>query len=394
MNQAKSVIILNISAFLTMLGIGMIMTLLPRRILDLSGSVAGTGFLAAAFALTFVLLQIPVGRMSDRFGVKIFLGAGYLICGASGILYLFADTTGTYLLGRMLQGLGEIPIWSLAPAILSIYHPLTKGRHIGIYNACIHAGLTLGSLSGILIQRICRENEVFLIFAVLSALSGILILMLIPGNTRESCIRTELPKLTTIAGLPGFFVIFCGICCYGAGYGIFISIIPAFLMDVKGAGSGFVGLFFVLFYIGVGLSQVLAGPFSDRYGRERAMILGLAAASLGLALFPRSGQHWLLPLLFVSAAGLGTFCVSAMAFLNDQVPKALNGTISGAFYFFWGIGYSSGPLILGMIGHQWGWTWGFSLTSGLFILQMATCLVLWGNKARADHCEKFKPTQS
>jgi MFS family permease len=395
MNQDdKSVVVLNLSAFLTMLGVGMVMAVLPRRILELSGSVSGTGYLAAAFALTFVLFQIPVGRLSDRFGARIFLGAGYLACGASGIIYLVSGSTGSYLAGRMLQGLGEIPIWSLAPAMLSVHHPLTKGRYIGIYNAAIHAGLALGSLSGILVQRIFPENGVFVIFTALSLLCGVLILKSAPDDTRGPGSGVKPLNWREVARQPGFPLIYAGICCYGAGYGAFISIIPAFLMDARGAGPGLTGVYFMLFTIGTGLSQILAGPISDRYGREAVMAPGLAATGLGLALFSLVGRIWLLPLLFLAAAGLGMFCVSSLAFLNDRVPKTMNGTITGAFYFVWGIGYSSGPLILGAIGGRWGWTPGFLLAGGIFILLLIACLAFRRHSIRAEHPDSVQSIRS
>ena len=365
-----------------MLGVGMIMAVLPQRILELSGSVSGTGFLAAAFACTFVLFQIPVGCLSDRFGPKLFLGAGYLACAVSGILYYMSGTTCGYLLGRMLQGIGEIPVWSIAPAMLSLHRPLTKGKYIGIYNAALHTGLTMGSLSGILVRQAWGEDAIFLVFAALSALSAVLTLIFIPDTRKRIHAQPRGTGWTTAAFLPGVFVICSSICCYGAGYGIFISVIPAFLMDAKGAEPGLTGLFFTQFYLGIGLAQLLAGPLSDRYGRKGTVVLGLAAAGIGLGFFSRAGHPWLFPLLFLAASGLGTFCVSALALLNDQVPSTLNSTINAAFYFFWGIGYSAGPLCLGSIGNQQGWDVGFSLTGGLFALQAVACLILLGLKTR------------
>ncbi len=67
----------------------MIMAILPQKMIHLSKDASHVGYLASAFALTFILIQIPVGRLSDKFGVKPFLVTGYLVCAASGFVLLF-----------------------------------------------------------------------------------------------------------------------------------------------------------------------------------------------------------------------------------------------------------------------------------------------------------------
>ncbi len=62
MERNKSVIPINISVFLIMLGVGMTVALLPQRIMNLSNSVSSVAYLASAFALPYVLFQIPIGN--------------------------------------------------------------------------------------------------------------------------------------------------------------------------------------------------------------------------------------------------------------------------------------------------------------------------------------------
>ncbi len=102
--------IINLSAFLLMFGVGMIVALLPQRIIHLSGTVSSVGYLASAFALTFVLIQIPIGKLSDRFGFKAFLVSGYFICTGTGLLYYFSDSANLIFIGRMLQGIADVSV--------------------------------------------------------------------------------------------------------------------------------------------------------------------------------------------------------------------------------------------------------------------------------------------
>jgi MFS family permease len=144
-------IALNLAVFLLMLGIGMVMALLPQRIIDLSGSASKVGCLASAFAVSYLFLQLPMGRLADRYGFKLFLALGYLLCALTGLLYIAAESPEVIFLGRLLQGAGEAPVWALAPALLSVLYPTAKGRTIGVYNASLHLGLTAGPLLGIFV---------------------------------------------------------------------------------------------------------------------------------------------------------------------------------------------------------------------------------------------------
>lgn len=372
MANHRSIIALNLSVFLFMFGVGMIVPLLPQKIITLTGSLKTVGYLASAFAISFVLLQLPIGRLSDRFGFRRFLLAGYLTCSASGVLYCFSNTQEMIFFGRMLQGIGEAPLWALAPALLSILYPGSKGKVIGLYNAAIHLGLTLGSVAGILVSTSWVKNKPFLLFALSGLLGGFLILVAVkdPDQTAsnlEAPMDTgEFKKLLTD---PGTITVFSGIILYGAGYGIFLTVLPGFLIQDKGFSQTGVGWFFMLFYIAISLSQVITGPLSDRHGRRKTMIFGLLGIFMGLGMFP-GRQGWeIYPWLFLASFGLGVFCVSALAWLNDAVGDSLKGTVSGAFYLLWGIGFFSGPLLLASPGKCFNGLTGFHLLAMLYFFQ-------------------------
>ncbi len=373
MAQYISVIAINSSVFLLMLGVGMIVALLPARIIDLSGSVSSVGILASAYAASFVLLQLPIGRLSDRFGFKPFLVGGYFLCALTGLLYYFSGTPNLIFFGRMLHGVGEIPIMALAPALLSIQFPEEKGKFMGIYNASLHIGLTLGCVLGVWTSRMWRGNEAFLFFAGMSFLGGLLVALLAENPRRKALAATTKIDRRSIRSLARSRVVgiaLFGIALYGAGYGVFITIIPAFLITVKNSDQTLVGVFFALFYVTVSLAQLIAGPLSDRKGRKPAMAYGLLMATMGLAAFFNFRQPGLMGFLVLASLGLGVFGVSSMAFLNDYVPESLKGTVSGAFYFSWGAGYFIGPLVLGKVSHYIGFQPAFIVLAGLFMMEL------------------------
>ena len=344
MKNQRCIVALNLAVFLLMFGVGLIVSLLPRKIFILTGSFKTVGWLASCFAVSFVLLQYPIGRLSDRYGFKRFLAGGYLICSLSGLFYWFSQTRESVFFGRMLQGMGEAPLWALAPALLSTLQPKAKGKVIGAYNASLHLGLTLGSGFGVFISDRWVNNEPFLLFAFLCALGAVLIIAFVqephsPGLDLQG--EMDSGELKRLCRKPETLAVFSGIVLYGAGYGSFLTVLPGFLMEHKGFSQAGVGWFFMYFYVAISLSQIIAGPASDRYGRRKAMILGLGAAAAGLGLFSRETGWMVYFWLFLSSLGLGVFCVSSLAWLNNAVGDSLKGTASGAFYLFWGLGYFS-----------------------------------------------------
>ncbi len=383
MTGTRSLAVVSTAASLLMIGVGMIVAMLPHRVLMLSGSLQDVGYLASFFALSYLLVQLPVGRLADRFGAKPFLILGYLLCSVSGMVFFLAPTPEAIFFGRIVQGIGEAPVWAIGPALLSLAYPHAKGRMIGVNNAAIHAGLMVGPLAGIVFFSDPVSHGPFLLFSALCFLGAVIVMMLLPkSSATASSLISRTPAWRDMFRLLRFkapLLTLCGILLYGAGYGIFVSVLPASLSLTKQFDSYSNGIFFSLFYAAISISQLIVGPLSDRQGRRAYMIAGLAMAAIGIATF----NHCSLPVIYLpltfASLGLGIFCVSSMAFLNECVPDTLKATISGSYYLSWGLGYFLGPLLVGWSGNlQYA-------QSGYYILAMlfaALALVL--KLSRAD----------
>lgn len=353
MLRDRSIIGVCCSAFLMMLGVGMIVAILPQRVIELTGSVSPTAYLASLFAVPYLLLQIPYGRLSDRMGFKPFIVAGYGICALAGFIFYFSSDTKSLFFGRMLQGAGEAPIWALAPALLSLQNPTSRGRAMGSYNASIHLGLTAGPALGIAVSQVWQANEAFLIYAGLCLCGAAVVSKLVKDAKRTG--EQEQPQLCSqniiaLAANPERFFVLLAIMLYGAGYGLFVTIVPGYLIAHKSFGPIEVGLFFTLFYLAVSLSQLFTGALADRKGEKMLMVCGLLLASVGIGLFTAVDRPWIIGLLTLASTGLGIFLLSSMTYLNGCVSDAMKGTVSGAFYLFWGVGYFAGPLAIGDLG--------------------------------------------
>ncbi|MEL7567696.1 MAG: MFS transporter [Dehalobacterium sp.] len=349
MYKDRTLLGLILAVALMMVGVGMIVALLPQRVVDLDGNGRSVGYIASAFAFSYLLLQVPTGRLSDQVGFRPLLIAGYLLCFVTGLVFYFATSSNMIFFARLLQGAGEAPVWALAPALLSLKYPLAKGKVMGIYNAVLHFGLTIGPFLGVLLAKGLNSQEIFLIYS-LTCLAGAIVIYLMVENPakkeEQSKSRLDYRNVLYLVKKRETLVCFVGITLYGTGYGIFLTAIPAFLLQEKAFSAVDISVFFSLFYVAISLSQAIAGPLSDRFSRSSFMFFGLLLAAVGIIVMPALRLPLIFLVLTMASLGIGIFHLASMTFLNESVPDSLKGTISGTYYYFWGIGMFFGPPIM------------------------------------------------
>jgi MFS family permease len=360
---------LNIAVFFMMIGVGMVVAILPEKIMEQTGSGETAGFLASAFAVSYILFQIPMGILADRIGVKPLLVGGYCVCCGAGILYYTAHTPGLIFMGRFIQGIGEVPVWALVPALLAVKFPGMRARAMGIYTAVFHMGLATGPVLGLVFRKALGEIGIFLVYAGL-CLAGALVLQATVTAGKAKGQVEKFPMMKNIR--TAFRIIFSkhlipltGISLHGMGYGAFITVIPVFLMHHRHFSPSAMGVFFTLFYLSVCVSQFCTGPLSDAFGRKKFMVAGLWMAAAGLAVFPSLDQGAAMTILGGASLGFGMFYLSSLAYLNEAVPDSEKGTVSGVYFLFWGMGYFGGPLIISLMEKEYGAGHGFYLFSAM-----------------------------
>lgn len=342
-----------LAIFLMMIGVGMIVAVMPQHYINLSGAPHTVGSLAAAFATTYLMVQLVVGRLADQYGFRQFIIAGYFICALAGVCFYVGTDALTLLLGRLIQGAGEAPAWSLAPALLALQDPARPGRWIGSYSAVLHVGLALGPALGILFRVYWPQVSVFAVFAVLCFSGGLILMATLPADTSLSREKTgfSLKKslLAIIAEDRGIMATLTAVALYGAGYGSFLTVVPVYLQSVKGFDETGVGLYFTGFYVAVGLAALMTGVLSDRFGRRSFMIAGLALGAFGIAFIPNLDAGALVAGLIASMLSLGIFGLSSFAYLNEKAAADLKGTLSACYFLAWGVGMFLGPLVIGVM---------------------------------------------
>ena len=372
MFKHSQLLVLSLSAFLLMLGDGMVLALLPQTVITLTHSSSYVGYLASTYAFSQVISQLPIGILADQWGSKFFVLMGYIVSIIAGLLFYLTDNVNLIFFGRVLQGIGEAPILSLAPAVLSLRYSADKGKAIGAYNASIYLGLTIGPFLRVALLQRWSDNLMFLLYAILCFAGTIIIGCSMETKLEGKSIVKETLHIKSLLKLlksPQILIVLWGVTLYGAGVGIYMTIIPAFLLIIKSYNQSDINIFFSLFYAAISVAQIAIGWLSDRLGRQVFMIIGMIVAAVGLVISSYYDHFVLTIMLCFSSFGLGTYYLASMAFLNEKVPACYKNAISGIYYLFWGIGMFWGPLLLNDYIQGNNYQAGFQMVSLMMMIQ-------------------------
>lgn len=128
------------------------------------------------------------------------------------------------------------------------------------------------------------------------------------------------------------------------------------------------GLLATATLIGVGISSIVMGWYSDNYGRRKAMLWSLISFSL-LTMVIATSNSWLeiLILRFLAGLGLGGLWGVIAAYIAETWPPAQRGRAAAFVMSSFPVGVGLASFFAGKIIPMWGWRALF-LTAGLALI--------------------------
>jgi predicted MFS family arabinose efflux permease len=324
----------------------------------------GAGVLAAAYPAGTFLGALPFGYLAAKWGVRAVALFGLLLMSLSSFAFAFADSIVMLDVARFVQGLAGAASWAGAMAWVASAAPRDRrGEMIGTTMGAAIAGALAGPALGALAEGVGIEPTFSAIGILGFALAAVALTMEPAAAEGTSTPRELLSALRDSRISGGMWLIAVPGLIFGT-----IGVLAPLRLDDLGVGATMIGAAWLcasLFEVGV---SPLVGRISDRRGRLYPCMIGLAAGTVVMLLFPWPDKSWALIALVIFASPLiGTLWAPSMAMLSDgaEALGIAQGLAFALSNLGWSIGHTAGSAASARLADATSDTVPYLLLSGL-----------------------------
>ncbi len=334
------------------------------------------GLALGAYGLTQALLQIPFGRLADRWGRKPTIYLGLVIFAAGSLVAAFAQSIYMVILGRVIQGAGAI-----SAAVLALLADLTREesrtKAMAIIGLTIGATFSLSMIFGPVLSRVIGVPGIFVMTGVAALLAVAVVRWLVPNAARAVAQSNE-------RGVRSMLSVFADGELARLNLGIFVLhavlmalfVVVPFSLRAGGMPSG--EHWKVYLGVMVAAALLMAPPIliAERTGRHKQVFLGaiagLLAAQAGLAY----SSTWvgIAGSLLLFFAGFNYLEASLPALISRAAPVEAKGLALGVYSSVQFLGTFVGATAGGFISQHLGALWVFGFCAAMSVVWLAVAI--------------------
>ncbi|HEC34776.1 MAG TPA: MFS transporter [Chloroflexi bacterium] len=360
---------------------------LPLFIRSLGVDERTLGFIAAASTITGIVVSLPAGVLSDRWGRWRVVRLSLLIFASAPFLYLLVRAPWHLVAVRVYHGLATAILGPVALAAVADTFHEGRGERMGWYASATLVGRLLAPTVGGLLIFGDDFRWVYLGCGVAGFLALLTSIRLphTPGPIQPRARRQQRAAgLRTASSRRGLLLPSGVEAAQYFAFGAVETFLPLYLEGL-GWEPRAIGILFTLQVAVLAMARPWMGHLSDRWGRRRPIIVGLL---LGAGTVAAMGHisGWLPAIALVTIFGLGMAAVtgSTAALISELSPAAATGGSLGVLSSVMDIGHASGPMLTGLMVSAWGYGPAFAVVGGL----LAVFGVLFaGIRARSPRSE-------
>jgi DHA1 family tetracycline resistance protein-like MFS transporter len=341
-NKQAAVSFIFVTLLLDVVGIGIIIPVMPRLIMELTGeglSAASRygGWLLFAYAFCQFLFAPFIGGLSDRFGRRPVLLVSLFGFGLDYLILALAPNLWWLFVGRVLSGIMGASFTTGAAYIADVSPPEKRAQNFGMIGAAFGLGFIIGPVVGGLLGEFGPRVPFYAaaIVSLLNWLYGYFVLPeSLPTERRRAFAWNRANPLGSLLNLKRYPVIagliFALIFVYIASHAV-QSTWSFFTMYRYGWSEAEVG--YSLGAVGI-LSAVVQGFLIrwliPRIGQNAAVYAGMVFYIIGLVLFSIASEGWMIyPFLVVYSLG-GIAGPALQGIMSNVVPSNEQGELQGA----------------------------------------------------------------
>jgi MFS family permease len=356
-----------------------VLPILARDVFGLGGAAAAMTFVVA-FGLSKAATNLAAGALSDRFGRRPVLVAGWLIGLPVPLLIIAAPAWSWVVAANVLLGVNQGLTWSTTVVMkVDLVGPARRGLATGLNEAAGYGAVAVTALAtGWIAASSGLRPGPFLLglaYAILGLGLSIAFVRETRGHVaqeqraqtadtirwREVFTRTTVgdPSLSA-ASLAGFV--------NNLNDGMAWGLLPLFYA-AAGLPIGEIGILAAAYPATWGIAQVVTGALSDRIGRKPLIVAGMLVQGAAIAAIA-IGSGFAIWLGAAVVLGLGTAMVypTLLAAVADVAAPAWRASAIGVYRLWRDLGFAAGAVVAGVTADWFGMPAAIELVAALTAL--------------------------
>jgi ACS family D-galactonate transporter-like MFS transporter len=345
------------ATFINYLDRGSLAVALPLMSRDLGLGPAEQGIALSAFFWTYAAMQIPMGRLVDRYSIKVVYAVCFALWSLAAAATGFAGGLWTLVACRVLLGIGESVYLPGGMKVVSLHFRSEESAWpAGVFDLGAKVGLAIGTAIDVWLLLRFGWRALFFRTGLVGLLWLAPWLWLYPAHRAVATTRAPvdwlaLAKSRALVGLSiGFF-------CWDFYWYFVISWLPSYLINVRHVTLPHLALFgalpFVVFAVAEALGGWSAGALIRRGARVSLVTKGLIAAgfALGLLIIPAAlveSSAWSIGFLLAAPLS-GIACGNMLAIPKMKAPEDQVALWTGVMNCVGNIGGVLAPAITGLV---------------------------------------------
>jgi len=354
--EKRSIYSLSGVLFFRMFSIFLLLPVFSVLAMDLEGAtpfLIGVAF--GAYGLTQGLLQLPFGMWSDRAGRKLVIVIGLGLFVAGNVLAAFVDSIHWMIVARFLQGTGAISSTVFA-LIADLTRPEVRTRANAALGASVGIAFALAFGAAPFFGEWLGLNGMFLMIAVLSVASLVLVLTTVPNPETTNLLPQNVSfwnMAKMVWKVPALRTISWGGFVCGAGLSSTFFLIPMNLVQHGFERAEMWKIYLPMMLAGA-VAMVLAAIFAEVKNRFReVMLFGIvllltSLVFMGLGL-EQNRLIWFVAALYFFFMGFNVFEPIFPSLVTRSTTSETKGTAMGVYNFAQFIGHFVGATVAGAI---------------------------------------------